>query len=124
MQYACYHTAGGAMDEETQSAKSPTDRVAERKFQALSAQWRQGTDHLSTMTDIVLHHAHLQIIGMGDKALPYILRELSEGRQGHWFTALSSITGESVASDDMSYDEAVRAWLQWGHNKGYLGDVS
>lgn len=94
------------------------------RFSDLAAQWHRETDHLSTMTDIILHPAFLQIIGMGEIALPFILKELEETRSGHWFTALESIAGERIATDEMSYDEAVRAWLQWGHQRGYVGVVT
>jgi hypothetical protein len=100
--------------------RPPTvDVQPEREFRALAAEWSRDTGHLSTMADILLHPAHFRIVGLGGKALPLILKEAAK-RKGYWFTALAAITGESVASDEMSYDQAVDAWLAWGVSKGYL----
>lgn len=41
-----------------------------------------------------MHPAYQQIIGMGEKALPLILRDLRDRPTGHWFWALNAITGE------------------------------
>ena len=97
------------------------DSLGALRFRALAAEWHRATDHLSTTADIVLHPAYLKIIGMGEAALPFILREFESGRNGHWFIALASIVGESLVSDSATYDQALRAWLEWGRARGYVG---
>ena len=60
----------------------------EEEFRALANQWHRETDHHSS-TSIIQSHAALQkIVRMGAPAVPLILRELNEGRDGHWFQAL------------------------------------
>ena len=91
----------------------------EREFRNIADEWRRDTGHLSTMTDILLHPAHFRIVSLGRRALPFIMSEVKQ-RRGHWFTALAAITGESIAADAMSYDQAVDAWLSWGRANGYV----
>jgi hypothetical protein len=95
------------------------DAELERRFSDLAREWERDTGHLSTMTDILLHPSHFAIVGLGQRALPLILRELGK-RDGHWFTALAAIAGESVATDQMTYDQAIDTWLAWGRAKGHL----
>ena len=51
----------------------------EQVFIRLAEQWRRETLAMSSLTDIVLHPAYYQIIGMGTVALPWVLRELQQG---------------------------------------------
>jgi hypothetical protein len=62
--------------------------------------------------------AYQEIIGMGGKALPLILRDL-ETTGGHWFWALKAIARLDAAAGTDNYDDAVRAWLKWGSDHGY-----
>ncbi len=72
------------------------------------------------MTEIVLHDAYQQIIGMGELALPLILQELKLNND-HWFWALKAITGQDPTTEDMQGDiEALRnTWLDWARNNGF-----
>ena len=63
------------------------------RFLTLKAQWEVETAVLSSATEIAMHPAYQQIIGMGHVAIPLILSEMKR-KQGHWFWALKSITGE------------------------------
>jgi hypothetical protein len=89
-------------------------------FDSLSEIWRRDTGKFSMLHKIVLHPAYQQIIGMGEKALPHIFRELNT-RGGHWIWALSAITGNyDVAKPEHTFREAREAWLQWGREHGFL----
>ena len=57
----------------------------------------EATAMFSSITEIAMHPAYQQIIGMGSIAIPFIMREL-ENRPAHWFWALKSITGEDPVS--------------------------
>ena len=52
--------------------------------------------------------------------MPLILRELNEGRDGHWFQALRTLTGENPVAKDFSYDTCRAAWLAWGRKRGLI----
>ncbi|MBI5057248.1 MAG: hypothetical protein HZB61_11610 [Nitrospirae bacterium] len=43
------------------------------RFQILKLEWESETAHLSSITEISMHPAYQQIIGMGQVAVPFIL---------------------------------------------------
>jgi hypothetical protein len=88
-------------------------------FQALAAHWRKETRHLYSVSQMAMHPAYQRIIGMGEAVVPLILKEMQQ-HGGHWLWALHAITGEDPAPPDANFHEALRSWLQWGCEKGYL----
>ncbi|MEH2242453.1 hypothetical protein [Nostoc sp.] len=97
-------------------------RQAEIKdtFMKLANQWRSETKHMSLMSDMILHTAYQQIIGMGTNAVPLILEELTREPE-HWFWALRSITGANpIKPEDRGrVKKMAEAWLDWGRQHGY-----
>lgn len=91
----------------------------EEKFQRLALQWKRDTEHLSSMTKMILHRSYQQIIGLGSVTLKLILQELQEDPD-YWFWALESITGENPVQPDDDFDAAVEAWLSWGKQRGLI----
>jgi hypothetical protein len=91
------------------------------RFHSLKTQWELDTAFKSSITEIVIHPAYQQIIGMGPTALPFILNEM-KGKRGHWFWALKSITGEDpvVPADRGNIRKMTAAWLTWGREQGYI----
>jgi hypothetical protein len=89
------------------------------KFKILAERWRLETRSLSVLTKIVTNPAYQQIIGMGEAAVPLILRELRE-RPAHWFWALQAITGEDPTPEGADFRGAVDAWLGYGRLHGLL----
>jgi hypothetical protein len=91
------------------------------KFRDLADEWQQATSHLSSVSQIVSHHAYQEIIGMGPVAIPLILHDL-RARAGHWFLALRALTGAWPVPDDAAGDMARMrtSWLEWGFENGYL----
>lgn len=92
----------------------------EKTFFELANQWRRETNHMSIMSDIILHPAYQRIIGMGLDVVPLILRELSK-EPDHWFWALRSITGANPVKpeDKGRLKKMAEAWLDWGRQHGY-----
>lgn len=93
----------------------------ESKFKRLVSQWLEETKFSSSINDIISHPAHMRIIGMGSKVIPWILRRLSQ-RTELWFWALSSIADEDPVTDDIrgNVQEMRRVWLEWGQKNGSL----
>ena len=89
-------------------------------FNHLVQQWRAETHFLSSTHQMVLHPAYQQIIGMGEAAVPLLLREL-EQKSGRWFWALKSITREDPVPPEAKgrTQVMIQAWLDWGRAKGY-----
>ena len=90
------------------------------EFERLSAEWKRETAHLSSVKEIAQHRSYQAIIGMGEQAIPFILRDL-EATHVQWFWALRSITGESpVQPEDRGDVQAMAAtWLDWGKDRHY-----
>lgn len=91
------------------------------KFEALADEWAEGTRFQSSPTEIAIHPAYQQIIGMGPAVLPFILDRLAH-RTEHWFWALGAISGEDPVdpSDAGKVDAMAAAWLRWGRAKGLM----
>jgi hypothetical protein len=101
-----------------QSATQPVDEL--RKFATLVEKWRSEIGPTSSITEMAMHPAYQQIIGMGPVVVPLLLREL-EQRPDHWFWALKAITGaDPVEAEHRGrIDEMAKAWLKWGREQGY-----
>ena len=93
------------------------------KFFDLKSRWETETAILSSITEIAMHPAYQQIIGMGQSAIPLILAEMNE-RPGHWFWALKSITGEDPVLPEQrgKIKEMTKTWLNWGREQGFFYD--
>ena len=92
------------------------------KFNRLYAQWQNDIKGISSTTTICMHPSYQQIIGMGEKVLPYIFEELSS-EPGLWFWALKAITCEDpvLATNIGNIPQMTNDWLAWWEkNKHYL----
>jgi hypothetical protein len=110
---------GGGADYDFRPKLSSSPSTLELKFRTLVDEWRNDTQHMSSVKKMVAHPSYKQIIEMGREVLPLLFRELS-AHGDHWLVALSAITGEDPVPEDAKFREAVSAWLAWGREKGYL----
>ena len=92
----------------------------EQRFLVLADEWRHSQGVTSSLTQMVMHPAYQQIIGMGEAAVPLIFREL-EKKPDHWFWALKSITGVDPVSEESrgNIRKMAAEWLEWGKTQGY-----
>lgn len=99
--------------------KAEAKLTIDQKFQNLKAKWLMEMGTSSSLSDLFLHPAYQQIIGIGPAAVPSLLREL-RWEPHLWFWALMAITGENPAAAiaPQDVDDATEAWLEWG--KGIL----
>ena len=76
---------------------------------------------LSSVTRIASDPVYQRIIGMGEKAVPLILRELQK-EPDHWFLALHYITGaDPVKSDHRGVLKLMAEdWIEWGRRHGFI----
>src|SRR5207248_2163032 len=95
---------------------------AERRFKKLAKNWRSETELISKVSKRAMHPAYQKIIGMGELAIPLILRDLSVNGPDDWFWALTAITDENPITQEIAGDmhAMTEAWLTWGRNAGYL----
>jgi hypothetical protein len=102
----------------------PHARVApevERRFQRLTEEWIRDTAFYSDPVPIFLHRALFKIIGMGEKALPLILKEM-EKRSADWLVALDAVSPVNPvnAEDEKDFERAANAWIAWGRSNGLI----
>ncbi|HET6880615.1 MAG TPA: hypothetical protein VFI31_10695 [Pirellulales bacterium] len=102
------------------SADGEASDGVRRRFHQLAGEWKQATLLTSSGTEMLLHPAYQQIIGMGPEAVPLLVAELRRDPD-HWFWALKAITGEDpVAEGDRgNLARMTDAWLKWAEQRGY-----
>lgn len=95
--------------------------LLEEQFNKLANKWKSDTAGYSTTLHITRHDSYLEIIGMGDKALPMILNDL-KNEPNHWFVALKAISKVNpVPEEDIGNIEKMRIhWLKWGQANGLI----
>lgn len=101
--------------------RSPTEVALEVRFENLADEWEQETAFESVVTRKALHPAYQSIIGMGNAAVPLILRRLCRAPH-QWFWALTAITDYDPAQGEESAEAAAEAWLDWGRARGLIVD--
>ena len=102
---------------------TPVSRICSdpaTRFYELKQEWEEDTFELSSITDISMHPAYQQIIGMGPVAIPFIISELIT-KPNHWFWALKSITGEDPvpANKRGKMRDMALAWIHWWIERKY-----
>ena len=95
----------------------PADR---ERFRKLADQWEYETILLSSTDQVTEHHAHREIVSMGEPAVPLILERM-QSQGGHWFHALRAITGaDPISPEERGTIAAMQeAWLDWGGRNGF-----
>lgn len=98
--------------------------IAEQRFNDLAKAWKSETELVSKVTKRIMHPAYQKIIGMGESAMPFILKDLSDNGPDDWFWALTAITDENPITKESAGNMTAmtEAWLQWGKKAGYLPD--
>ena len=102
------------------TAADKKDKELRERFNNLAETWERETECVSSINDIIIHPAHMQIIGMGRKAVPLILERMQQ-KSGLWFWALKYITGEDPVTENIRGNiQAMRqAWLDWGQENEF-----
>ena len=95
------------------------DAARRQRFEMLVTEWKTETLIVSSVTEKWNHRAYQSIIAMGKPAIPLILERIAGGER-LWALALLSISGENPAEATRTPEEAQRAWLDWGAERGWL----
>jgi hypothetical protein len=106
------------------TSNGPTPSVTEtmvQRFDRLADRWLDETAYLSSTDDTVAHPAFKEIVSMGEAVIPLILRRMEKG-EGHWFLALSRITGEKPYPPSAAgkIEQIDQAWFAWAKARGYV----
>jgi hypothetical protein len=106
---------------ESESPQSEEDADADQaEFDHLSRTWLDATMITSSLTRMVKHPAYQEIIRMGARAIPPILRDL-ECEPKMWGPALHAITKATPVprEDAGKVARGAAAWLKWAKDNGY-----
>ncbi|MGA3136386.1 MAG: hypothetical protein ABSC88_10380 [Terracidiphilus sp.] len=101
-----------------------TAQLLETQFTRLVATWREETENVSSLTQVVSNPAYQRVIDLGkhgENVVPLILKDFAKNH-GYWGNALRSITGENPVLDKhIGNPTKVREdWLRWGKQRGYI----
>jgi hypothetical protein len=96
------------------------EEAAQAEFDRLSRIWLNETMFMSSLTRMIKHPAYQEIIQMGSRAIPPILRDL-EREPKMWGPALHAITNATpVPKEDAGkVGRVAAAWLKWAKDNGY-----
>lgn len=104
----------------THTAPAPTTED-EQRFHQLAEEWISETAAFSDPVRIFLHKSLFKIIGMGEKALPLVLKEV-EKNSAQWFVVLDAISPirPVKAQDEKNLERVRQAWIEWGRSEGLI----
>jgi len=102
-------------------SEAGVEEAMKREFTHLADAWEHETQFLSSVSDIITHRAHLQIVAMGPDVVPLILDRMQR-KPGLWFDALCLLTRQDPVTEDIrgDIDAMTEAWLEWGRRNGYF----
>jgi len=90
-------------------------------FSTLKEEWRRERGATSSITKSAMCFSYQRIIGMGEKAVPFIMQDLREHRDqpDQWFWALRAITGANPVSDENrgNFPRMAEQWLEWNERR-------
>ena len=90
------------------------------QFKDLAEQWKRETGHISVTRTMATHSAYQSIIGMGDRALSFIFKDMTQ-EPDRWFWALEHITRVDPVPRQLKgdIDAETTLWLSWARMNGY-----
>jgi len=95
--------------------------LAEKEFARLGSQWRLSRDRLSSADDEICGESKVyqEIIGLGPRILPALLKAINQPEPEPWFWALAAISRENPVPEESQGNLPVMrdAWLAWGRTR-------
>lgn len=97
------------------------DTALYSQFTLLMEEWDRDTSLSSSLGEIYAHPALQRIIGMGRRALPWILEDLKTSDR-FWFSALREIAKHDPCLEEDAGDFARMRdrWIEWGASNGII----
>lgn len=100
-----------------------SDRIENQEFKhflQLKDKWKSETQYFSSSSSIFENSAYKEIINLGGKTIPWIIRELKK-TDDHWFYALKKITGKNpVNPKNFGIISRMKEdWIQWAQKNNF-----
>jgi len=106
--------------EKTKNAAEATeDAELEVIFKGLSKVWKDSTSGLSITSRRFSHPIYKAIIRLGPEVVPLILKDMQQ-KPDWWFEALEFLTKTNPTTPTDSFEEAAKAWIEWGKNNNLI----
>jgi len=99
------------------TAESPSS--LELEFSERADRWEMETGIHSSPVIRFMHKDYQAIMAKGPQVIPLILKRM-KNNPDDWFWALKYLAGEDAAANVHGFEAAVRAWLKWGADHGYI----
>ena len=96
-----------------------TSQTLESWFNERAKRWAIETGMHSSPVIRFMHEDYQAIIARGPQIIPLVLNRLKQ-QPDDWFWALRYLADTDAASDVIGFDAAVKAWLKWGSENGYI----
>ena len=98
-----------------------TTETFQAKFVRLTNAWKEATRFTSSYNQLLSNSAHLELIAMGEKVLPYIFKEMQR-EPDHWFLALHVLTSVNPVKNENRGNVIAMTndWIKWAREKGYV----
>ena len=106
-------------DHQTEWKSPPVPSPLEQEFNERAERWERETGIHSSPVIRFMHKDYQSIMAKGTQVIPLILVRMKK-KPDDWFWALKYITDEDPAANADGFDAAVRAWLKWGEDNGYI----
>ncbi len=92
------------------------------RFIQLASEVEEDCMMVSISTHIALHPSYQEIIGMGEKVIPLLIKKLNE-TPVFWFWAIEAIAGINPVpkSHRGNIPEMVKDWKKWANVNNYAG---
>lgn len=100
-----------------------SDRIENQEFKhflKLKDKWKSETLYYSSSSHIFNNSAYKEIIALGSKSIPWIIRELKKTND-HWFFALKKISGENPVNPNHYglITKMKEDWIEWAQKNNY-----
>ena len=91
------------------------------RFRRLADEWIEATENMSSIDDMVVHPAYLEIIGMGPSAIPPLLDELATHTAPLVSCVGCGVRRANPVDPDAAGDleKMADAWMQWARENSY-----
>lgn len=115
-----WHVPTGASATLEDAQARATNELAGR-FAVLATQLAVDAAGVSAPRRLLRHPAYVEILLMGEDAVPLLLQRLQRpGGRPVWLSLLGMITTAPPGLGTETTEDATTAWLRWGKKSGYL----
>src|SRR5438105_5727881 len=91
------------------------------RFAVLAKQLVDDAAGISAPRRLMRHPGYVEILTMGEAAVPLLLRRLeTPGGRPVWLSLLGQITASPPGLGTDTIGDAAEAWVQWGRRSGYI----